>query len=281
MEGDYLNQLFRISHLNVDDALRIHASPHEPHQHDYETLIIGIQGQLEHFVDFKTTIIEAPLISFIAKGKVHSINTQLVNGQFDVWVLRFKSEFIAETVFQLYASYHNNANHLLQKDTCFDRLSHVCELMNHEMAVPSPDLSVVRHLLSALIIMIESERKKHSPSDQITDINQNETFINFLKIVEANFRRPVGVEFYAEKLFMSARNLNLICQRIMDQSVTELIETRKLTEAKNLLTSTNKSISEIGFELGFNEKAYFSNVFKKKTGQTPTEFRQEMRQLIS
>ena len=143
MEGDYLNQLFRISRLNVDDALRIHASPHEPHQHDYETLIIGIQGQLEHFVDFKTTIIEAPLISFIAKGKVHSINTQLVNGQFDVWVLRFKSEFIAETVFQLYASYHNNANHLLQKDTCFDRLSHVCELMNHEMAVPSPDLSVV------------------------------------------------------------------------------------------------------------------------------------------
>ena len=103
----------------------------------------------------------------------------------------------------------------------------------------------------------------------------------FLKIVEANFRRPVGVEFYAEKLFMSARNLNLICQRIMDQSVTELIETRKLTEAKNLLTSTNKSISEIGFEIGFNEKAYFSNVFKKKTGQTPTEFRQEMRQLIS
>ena len=129
--------------------------------------------------------------------------------------------------------------------------------------------------------MIESERKKHSPSDQSTAINQNETFINFLKIVEANFRRPVGVEFYAEKLFMSARNLNLICQRIMDQSVTELIETRKLTEAKNLLTSTNKSISEIGFELGFNEKAYFSNVFKKKTGQTPTEFRQEMRQLIS
>ena len=212
---------------------------------------------------------------------MHSINTQLVNGQFDVWVLRFKSEFIAETVFQLYASYHNNANHLLQKDTCFDRLSHVCELMNHEMAATSPDLSVVRHLLSALIIMIESERKKHSPSDQSTAINQNETFINFLKIVEANFRRPVGVEFYAEKLFMSARNLNLICQRIMDQSVTELIETRKLTEAKNLLTSTNKSISEIGFELGFNEKAYFSNVFKKKTGQTPTEFRQEMRQLIS
>jgi YesN/AraC family two-component response regulator len=59
-----------------------------------------------------------------------------------------------------------------------------------------------------------------------------------------------------------------------------MIETRKLTEAKNLLTSTNKSISEIGFELGYNEKSYFSNVFKKKTGQTPSEFREEMRKLL-
>jgi AraC-like DNA-binding protein len=101
-----------------------------------------------------------------------------------------------------------------------------------------------------------------------------------MKILEENYRRPLGVEFYAEKLFMSARNLNLICQNIMNQSVSEMIETRKLTEAKNLLTTTQKSISEIGFELGYNEKSYFSNVFKKKTGQTPTEFREEMRKLL-
>jgi AraC family transcriptional regulator, transcriptional activator of pobA len=89
------------------------------------------------------------------------------------------------------------------------------------------------------------------------------------------------VEFYAEKLFMSSRNLNMICQNILQRSVSEIIETRKLIEAKNLLVSTHKSISEIGYELGYNEKAYFTNVFKKKSGQTPTEFREEMRTLIS
>ena len=67
----------------------------------------------------------------------------------------------------------------------------------------------------------------------------------------------------------------------MQQSVGEIIETRKLTEAKNLLINTNKTIAEIGFELGYNEKAYFSKVFKRKTGQTPTAFRNEMKQLIS
>jgi len=275
-----MNQLFNIFKVGAADARRISASPDDPHQHDYEELIIGLEGKLDHFIDFKSTIIEAPLVSFVAKGKVHRVIPKLKKGSCDMWVLRFRSEFIADTIFQLYAIYHDNANLELQKGTCFNRLNTVCEIIDNEMQQSIPDLSVVRHLLSALFIMIESERKKGAANEENINAIQNETFKNFLIILENNFRRPLGVDFYAEKLFMSSRNLNLICRSIMNQSVSEMIETRKLTEAKNLLSSTNKSISEIGFELGFNEKSYFSNVFKKKSGQTPTEFREEMRKHI-
>lgn len=79
---------------------------------------------------------------------------------------------------------------------------------------------------------------------------------------------------------MSPRNLNLICNQILQKSVSEIIETRKLIEAKNLLATTDKTVAEIGFELGYSDKAYFTTVFKKKSGQTPTEFREEMRRLI-
>ena len=227
------------------------------------------------------TIVEAPSISFIAKGKVHRVVTKLQDDSFDMWVLRFKSEFIAETIFQLYNNFHNNADQVLKPGTCFDRLNSICVMIDQEMKQPAPDLSIVRHLLSALFIMIDSERRKLSSDEDTGNLVQNETFINFLKILEDNFRRPLGVEFYAEKLFMSSRNLNMICQKIMNQSVSEIIEIRKLTEAKNLLAGTSKSISEIGFELGYNDKSYFSNVFKKKSGQTPSEFREEMQNLIS
>ncbi|MEC8832084.1 MAG: AraC family transcriptional regulator, partial [Bacteroidota bacterium] len=104
---------------------------------------------------------------------------------------------------------------------------------------------------------------------------------HFLHILEENFRRNVKISFYAEKLFMSERNLNIVCQEVMQQSAGEIIETRKLNEAKNLLINSNKTIAEIGFEIGYNEKAYFSKVFKRKTGYTPTSFRKEMKQLIS
>jgi len=276
-----MNQLFNIIRIDTIKANEIAAMPNEPHQHDFEELIVGMTGELEHFIDFKTYTLQAPLVSFIAKGKVHRIVTKLQHGNFDMWVLSFKSEFIAETIFQLYTSFHNNANQILQTGACFNRLSTICSIIDQEMKIATPDLSIVRHLLSALFIMIESERKKLTENENANHSIQNETFISFLKILEDNFRRPLGVEFYAEKLFMSARNLNQICQKIMNQSVSEIIETRKLTEAKNLLAITKKSISEIGFELGYNEKSYFSNVFKKKSGQTPTEFRDEMQNLIA
>jgi len=275
-----MNQLFTISKINADDARNISASPEEPHQHDHETLIIGSEGSIEHFVDFRSSITEAPLVSFVARGKVHRVIPIPVQGKCDMWVLRFKSEFIADTIFNLYTVYHDEANLGLQKGSCFNRLVTVCDMIDREMQQISPDLSIVRHLLSALFIMIESERKKMAGNDDKVSANQNETFKNFLKILEENFRRPLGVEFYAEKMFMSSRNLNLICQGIMNQSVSEIIDTRKLTEAKNLLASTDKSISAIGFELGYNEKSYFSNVFKKKSGYTPSEFREEMRRLL-
>lgn len=276
-----MNQLFKIFKVGEAEATKISASPDEPHQHDFEELIIGIEGQLEHFIDFKTTTLDAPLVSFVTKGKVHRVIPKLMNGKCDMWVLRFKSEFIPETTFQLYANYHNHATLKLPDDYCFKRLTTICEIINGEMEQENPDFGVVKHLLSALFIMIESERNKIAPNNNDLDISQNTTLQNFLKILEENYQRPVGVEFYAEKLFMSARNLNIICKNILQQTVTEIIETRKLIEAKNQLTHSDKNISEIGFDLGYNEKAYFTNVFKKRTGQTPSEFREEMKKLLS
>jgi AraC-like DNA-binding protein len=276
-----MDQLFHIFRLGKKEAEEIETSPDEPHVHDFEELIVGIDGEIQHFIDFKCEKFKSPFISFVTKGKIHSIKPGIKNDKFDLWVIEFKSEFIPETTFQLYSYYHDHANLPMQKGEYFDRMVSICGMMYNETQQSIPDYAVIRLLLSTLFTMIESERKKTEFTDKRFYSTQNITFRNFLKILEENFRRPEGVEFYAEKLFMSARNLNLICHNILQKSVSEIIETRKLIEAKNLLISTNKTISEIGFELGYNEKAYFTTVFKKKSGQTPSEFREEMAKLIS
>lgn len=110
-----MNQLFKIFRLDEAEAAKIISSPDDPHQHDFEELIIGMDGVIEHFIDFKSEIIEAPCVSFVTKGKLHRVIPQEKNGKCDFWVLRFKSEFIPETTFQLYSYYHGHANIPMKK----------------------------------------------------------------------------------------------------------------------------------------------------------------------
>lgn len=277
-----MNKLFHIFRVDEEEAKKISGQPDKPHNHDFEELLIGIHGELEHFIDFDATKTQAPFVSFVTKGKVHRLIPRIYKGKCDIWVIRFRSEFIPETTFQLYSFYHTQANLELEKGHCFQRLVALCEMMYAETQQDTTDLSIIRQLLGVLFTMIEAERKKLEPQDEPIQKTQHISFGNFLTILEENYRRPVGVEFYAEKLFMSSRNLNIICQNILAQSVSEIIETRKLIEAKNLLISTEKTISEIAYELGYNENSYFSNVFKKKAGQSPGKFREEMKnRLIS
>lgn len=276
-----MNEVFKIYKVDKKEALRIGETTNNPHQHDFEELIIGMEGTLSHFIDYKLQTIDAPFISFVTKGKVHRVEPLLLEEKCDFWVIRFKSELIPETTFQLYNYYHDQANFALQRNDQLKRLDTVCQLIWEETQCEKPDLGVIKDLLSALFSMIEGERKKIQQDSNSLLSNQNKTFQSFLGILEDNFRRAEGVNYYAEKLFTSTKTLNSITQNILHQSVSEIIETRKLIEAKNLLFTTDKSVAEIGFELGYTDKAYFTSVFKKKSGQTPTEFREEMKGIIS
>lgn len=275
-----MKEPFHIFRMTAEDVDVIANSVNDPHRHDFEELLIGMEGQLEHFIDFSHSLLDAPFVSFVTQGKVHKLQPRLRNGQCDIWVLRFQTDFIPETTFQLYMCFHEHANLPLPSDSCFNRFVLLCEMMHAETLEPAPDYAVIRHLLSALFTMLESERQKLLGDGDLRAA-QGASFKEFLKLLDEHFRKPLSVEFYADKLHMTSRNLNLICQNILQQSVSEIIENRRITEAKNLLSSTDLSISEIGFELGYKEKAYFSNVFRKKAGQTPTEFRKSMKEMLS
>lgn len=276
-----MREPIKLFKLTAADAQTILASTNEPHNHDYEELIFGLKGGLEHFIDFQSIKIEAPFVSFVTKGKVHRLKPVIVENEFEIWVIRFKSEFIPETTFQLYSYFHQDANLVIRAAPCFPRLIALCSVMFDVTLEPTPDFAVLRHLLSTLFTMIEAERKFQQAGEPAFRQKQQTAFKKFLALLEENFREPKGVEFYAKQLFMTGRNLNLICQRILQQSVSEIIETRKLIEAKNLLISTDLTISEIGYELGYKEKSHFTAVFKRRSGQTPTAFREEMKTLVS
>lgn len=274
-----MKELFEIFRVNDLVLKKLKQSSEQPHQHNYEEIIVVIKGTLEHFIDFDSNLLYAPFASFITKGKPHHIKP-IDDGQAcDGFVIRFQSEFVSETIFQLYHVFHDNANIVFSNQREFNRFVTLCEILNDEAQQTSVDYSIVRSLLNTLLIILESQKRKSlSPSESKS---QNSQFVKFLQLLEDNYHRPINVSFYADKLNMTSRNLNIICQQILQKSINEIIQTRRLIKAKSLLTTSDKTISDIGFEIGYKEKSYFSNIFKKKTGKTPSEFRSEINSLFS
>src|SRR5690606_17620309 len=137
-------ETFKIFQVDTIEAKRIIASENEPHPHDFEELIIGTEGALEHFIDFRSTVLQAPFVSFVTRGKVHRIKPVLKDGKCQMWAIRFKSEFIPETTFQLYSLYHDNASFEIPGGACFGRLNILCAMMDEEMRQHAPDYAIIR-----------------------------------------------------------------------------------------------------------------------------------------
>jgi AraC family transcriptional activator of pobA len=78
---------------------------------------------------------------------------------------------------------------------------------------------------------------------------------------------------FADQLNIHVNHLNKALKEITGQTTSQLINERILQEARILLKSTNWSIAEIAWSLGFEEPNHFSSFFKTRTKITPNQFR--------
>jgi AraC-like DNA-binding protein len=78
---------------------------------------------------------------------------------------------------------------------------------------------------------------------------------------------------YADRLAVHVNHLNKVLKENIGQTTTDIISKRIIQEAKILLKQTDWNISEIGYCLGFEQVAHFSNFFRKQTSFSPITFR--------
>lgn len=94
-----------------------------------------------------------------------------------------------------------------------------------------------------------------------------------IQYISNHINQPISVDRIAHSLNMDRSTLSKKFKRELGFNISSYIMRRKLEEAKSLLRYTDKSISEISEYLCFSSQSYFQNVFKKKYGMTPNEFR--------
>ncbi len=106
-------------------------------------------------------------------------------------------------------------------------------------------------------------------------LDRLEEFLNnYFKGDEVNSKGIPTVQFIAEHLNISANYLSRLLQLLTGQSTKQFIQGKLIALAKEKLSTSDLSISEIAYALGFEHPQSFSKLFKIKTNFSPMEFRQ-------
>ena len=82
-----------------------------------------------------------------------------------------------------------------------------------------------------------------------------------------------SVQEFADTLAIHPTHLNYVVKNLTGSTALQLVHNRKLQEAKSLLFQTSKTVSEIAYDLHFDNPTHFVRFVKKKTGKTPLQLR--------
>jgi YesN/AraC family two-component response regulator len=77
----------------------------------------------------------------------------------------------------------------------------------------------------------------------------------------------------ASKVHLNASYVSQLFKQKMNQNFIDYITERRMKEAAHLLKITSLRVSEVAERLGYKDLAYFSNSFKKWSGETPSQYR--------
>jgi len=97
-----------------------------------------------------------------------------------------------------------------------------------------------------------------------------------IAVLQERFPEPLDLNTLASLFHLSPFHLHRVFKRVSGRTVGEYLQKIRIDAASHLLSKTDMQITEIAYAVGFSSPSYFSTVFQKKTGSTPTRYRQRV-----
>lgn len=158
-------------------------------------------------------------------------------------------------------SFHVSPNRFV-----FEDLDHLRDFWMRSIrrVTPSNATTLTESVMLYSLSFIEDSR------DPSCDANRFDSILNF---IDANFRDPsLSVKKIADIHFYSEKYLSALFKQKTGIKLTEYINGLRVKHALSLMDGSSLSVSAIAGKCGFSDPLYFSKVFKKSAGMTPTEY---------
>lgn len=220
-------------------------------------------------------------ISFFSPGQIHSWYERAENGGRWGWMLAFHPDFIRKYPLgnkigklKFFSYETNEALHMSEVERAL--IEGLMENMQNEY-----NRNIDEHsqniIVSQLDLLLNYSERFYTRQFRTRNSVESDVLIPFQSILHKHFdgdnNKLITANDIASELAMSTHYLSDLLRNLTGLNTQQHIHAYLIERAKTLLLTTDLSINEVAFSLGFDYPQYFSRLFKNKTGQTPIEFR--------
>ena len=131
---------------------------------------------------------------------------------------------------------------------------------------------LINEKLSTLLRLIMAE--SWHPEDKALPVKKA-SVLEVKTYLDENYESKISLDSLCSKFFISKHYLTHSFKEQFGMTITSYLLSVRITHAKQLLRFTNKSVEEIGYEVGIGAPHYFSRVFKEVEGVSPTVYREQ------
>ncbi len=259
-------------HLNKNNTII-----EKPHKHDFYLCVLFTEGTGIHEIDFNSYSINPGSIFFLRPGQTH------------FWKFKNKPKgyifFHTQNFYELYFSNtsltqfpffytNNNPPYAVINRHQLTEIEYYFKKINVEFHKRN---IYKQQKIASLINLLYIDLSRIYSEFGLIENKISPTYLRTLRLLEdtidAFYKTEKSAEFYAEKLNLTPKHLNRIVKSTINKTTSQLISERVILEAKRLIVHSKNSLAAISELLGYEDYAYFSRVFRLKTGVTPISFR--------
>jgi AraC family transcriptional regulator, transcriptional activator of pobA len=136
--------------------------------------------------------------------------------------------------------------------------------------------SLVRNYIYILLLRLREIYRPHVNHIVETAGNASKVTSQFRKLLQKNFMKMRKVEQYADLMHISSKHLSDLVKEATGKTAKQIINDVIFLEAKVMLGSTHKTITEIAHDLAFQDQAHFSHFIRQHAGCSPLELRKKL-----
>lgn len=273
-----------INEMKATEKAQLYTSPLEewrvePQVVDFGAIIICRRGVATMRIDFKDWELHEGAVIIIFPGE--ALILQQVSEDFMVEMLRYDAAMLREASLQLEHTVYSS----LRADRCRKDRPVVTAIIDNMFALlkvyfTQQDCTcldqLVLYQLKAFftgfydwIVRSRAERLPETGSRRTREL-----FSDFMEALERDYRQYRDVAYYAHRLSVTPKYLNIIVQRVTGHTAKAIIDQYVVMQLKLSLRSTNFSVKQLAWDYQFSDTSFFCRYFKQHTGLTPQQYRQ-------